>query len=85
MLPPLIVAVLSVIPQPTEVQERNESVPATTPIAVTRDATIAPEGYVLDVRAPGSITIRLRNFSPKPIDGPMSVMVYYLSFSRMGI
>lgn len=58
MLYPLIVAALSVIPQPTEVLERNESVPATTPIAVTRDATIAPEGYVLDVRAPGSITIR---------------------------
>ena len=58
MLYSLIVAALSVIPQPTEVWDRKESVPATTPIAVTRDATIAPEGYVLDVCAPGTITIR---------------------------
>ena len=58
MLYSLIVAALSVIPQPTEVWDRKESVPATTPITVTRDAAIAPEGYVLDVRAPGTIAIR---------------------------
>lgn len=57
MIPSLFVAALSIIPQPTQVRESGEFIPATSPIVVRKDASIAAEGYVLSVEQPGKITI----------------------------
>ena len=57
MFSSLVVASLAVIPQPREVQMNAGTVPTNTPILVETDASIAAEGYRLEVKADG-ISIR---------------------------
>ena len=57
MFSSLVVASLAVIPQPREVQMNAGTVPTNTPILVETDASIAAEGYRLEIKA-GGISIR---------------------------
>ena len=54
----LLLAALTVIPQPREARLITGVVPVSAPIAVERDSTIAVEGYALDVEPDGRILIR---------------------------
>ncbi len=57
MITTLLVATLSIIPQPREAAELGGFVPFTTPVDVKRDAAVPAEGYRLVVDPCGSITI----------------------------
>ena len=54
----LLLAALTVIPQPREARLITGVVPVSAPIAVERDSAIAVEGYALDVEPDGRILIR---------------------------
>ena len=57
MFSSLVIASLAVITQPREVQLNAETVSTNTPIVVETDASVAAEGYRLEIKA-GGISIR---------------------------
>ena len=53
----LVAAALTIIPQPADVRPMPGTLPLATPVVTRVDASVAKDGYVLDVNPAGSITI----------------------------